>query len=245
MSENNLNELETPSRLTVLREERLNGKVYCVCLCECGNTKHILRSSISSGRTRSCGCLRREVTAANNRSNKRTAGGLAVEHRQFYDSHRDMVRRCNDPKSVAYEDYGGSGITVCDRWLSLSNFAEDMLSSYIERSAEGKQTLERINPLLGYSPDNCCWKTKDEQAVNRTMWSTNKTGFTGVYIQSGNAVAHWTDYFTKKRYRKHFSINKYGYELAVEMAHAIRVRAIDDMINRGAPYTEFHGKENA
>ena len=38
-----------------------------------------------------------------------------------------MRLRCLDPDHPAFEDYGGRGITVCDRWRdSPQNFLDDM-----------------------------------------------------------------------------------------------------------------------
>jgi hypothetical protein len=35
-----------------------------------------------------------------------------------------MIQRCTNPKSKSYENYGGRGIKVCDRWLTFKNFLE-------------------------------------------------------------------------------------------------------------------------
>jgi hypothetical protein len=39
-----------------------------------------------------------------------------------------MVRRCYDTEHVGYHNYGGAGITVCNRWLRFDNFLEDLSS---------------------------------------------------------------------------------------------------------------------
>jgi hypothetical protein len=74
----------------------------------------------------------------------------------------NMIRRCYDPSNNAYHNYGGRGITVCDRWkASFANFYADMG----ERPTP-KHTLDRINNNLGYSRDNCRWATPKEQTRN-------------------------------------------------------------------------------
>jgi hypothetical protein len=73
-----------------------------------------------------------------------------------------MLARCNNPKRDKYKDYGGRGITVCERWLEFENFLEDM-----GERPEGK-TLDRYpNKNGNYEPGNCRWATHSQQMRNR------------------------------------------------------------------------------
>ena len=71
--------------------------------------------------------------------------------------------RCYNDKHISYKNYGGRGITVCDRWLnSFENFFADM-----GERPSSKHSIERLDNNLGYTPDNCCWATVVEQRSNR------------------------------------------------------------------------------
>lgn len=76
-----------------------------------------------------------------------------------------MKARCFNERHTWYRNYGGRGITVCDRWLGrygYANFLADM-----GRRPTLLHTLDRKNNDEDYSPGNCRWATKSEQAFNR------------------------------------------------------------------------------
>jgi hypothetical protein len=50
--------------------DRRNNDVY-LCRCDCGTQRLVIGFSLRSGRSRSCGCLHREMTAARNRERVR------------------------------------------------------------------------------------------------------------------------------------------------------------------------------
>lgn len=83
------------------------------------------------------------------------------KHR-LYQTWKHMIDRCYRPEAHNYEWYGGRGIVVCERWMTVNNFIEDMQSSY-----EEGLLLDRIDNNLGYSKDNCKWATYTEQSRNR------------------------------------------------------------------------------
>lgn len=134
---------------------------FWACKCDCGNDAVVIGSSLTNGRTKSCGCLQREKAVIAGRSRK----GAVIRHGRSrtreYQVWHQMIRRCHDPKSPVYRHYGGRGITVCERWHDAANFLADM-----GPRPSPQHTLGRINNDAGYCPENCRWETRTQQARN-------------------------------------------------------------------------------
>jgi hypothetical protein len=154
-------------RFTVVKQYGKDKRhnIIWECLCNCGNTSNITTTNLKNGHIKSCGCLRKESTSKTG-SSKRTHG---YSRTPTYNTWSHMNQRCNNKDNFQYKDYGGRGITVCDRWDinkggSFENFLKDM-----GEKPKGK-SLDRIDNrqlIEGYSPENCRWSTPKEQNRNK------------------------------------------------------------------------------
>ena len=128
----------------------------------CGKEFEAQIQSIKSGNIKSCGCL---TTATH---------GLGC-HR-LYNIWRGMKARCYNEKNPKYKHYGARGIQICDIWLDINNFIEDMYPDYKEGLS-----LDRVDVDGNYEPDNCRWTDKYTQSQNtRDIQSNNTSGYRGV-----------------------------------------------------------------
>jgi len=104
------------------------------------------------------------------------------KHQSIVTTWRNMRQRCRENQR------GYENINVCKRWLSFDNFFEDMKDGWLEGLS-----IDRIDNSKGYSPDNCRWATREEQANN-----TRQTPLI-TYLGIKKSVSQWSRYFGIKR----------------------------------------------
>ena len=144
-------------RLTVIKFHKLKRlpKSTWKCICKCGNKIETTATFLTTGNTQSCGCLRKDLLTVHGHA-------LNNDHSRTYTTWGAMKARCYNKKHKFYKNYGGKGVTICQRWLnSFSLFLQDM-----GKRPKGK-TIDRIDPFGNYEPDNCRWAGKYTQGSNK------------------------------------------------------------------------------
>ena len=142
------------------------------CTCSCGNSKYVLLEHLTSGRTQSCGCLKKSNGHPKHRQ----------IHTRLYRVWGNMINRCSNPNNPAWERYGGRGITVCDSWKDFEIF-----KAWAESNGYSDTlSIDRIDNNKGYNPENCRWVDDVTQNNNR------RNNVVITYNNQSHTISEWS-----------------------------------------------------
>jgi len=163
------------NKLTIISNKfTCNKKTYVNAICECGNVKKYRLDGIKSGHAKSCGCI--ALLWAKNLA-KQVLTTHNMSRSSEYIIYADIKKRCYNNKYKDFENYGGRGIKVCDRWLKgFENFYKDMGDR-----PTLNHSIDRIDVNGNYEPLNCRWATQKEQCNNKR--NNKKVILNGVEIK--------------------------------------------------------------
>ncbi len=164
------------NQLSVIEVVYRSRAYYLRCLCDCGEEKVIKAYDVVNGKSKSCGCGRTNVHTI-------IHGCAGSNKTPEYTAWKNIKSRCYNSKHEHYKNYGGRGITVCDRWLSsFENFLAD-----VGLRPSNNYTIERTNNNGNYEPDNCKWATRREQANNK------RNSFQVTFNGQTKSISDWSD----------------------------------------------------
>jgi hypothetical protein len=158
-------------RLVVLGFAGLKGRrSLWKCKCDCGITKTIVKTSLMSNHSKSCGCLNDELRRK--RSGKNCPSYKHGDSRShLYKTWAAMIKRCYNSNSIHYSLYGARGVIVCWEWHNdnpegFLNFKKWALENgYKEELQIDKDKIKPGNKV--YCPEYCSFITRREQCNNR------------------------------------------------------------------------------
>lgn len=211
------------------------------CVCECGTERVVLNQTLKNGKSKSCGCLQKELL----RERSITHGNCS---KKYYNNFAEMMDRCFNPNNESYAYYGGAGITVLDDMNSYEGFISVMGD---KPNTTEKWSVGRLDNSLPYTASNVRWENKYQQARNKTKFSSNVSGITGVFLvcetqKNGVDYERWVAKYMSldgKQVKKSFSVLKYGNDLAKELAIKFREEGMKMLQENGADYGTKHGLE--
>ncbi len=194
---------------TGIKNHGKTRRMFVLAKCSyCGDEWELPESQAKRSKTGRC---RKCHQTKHNQCNR---GSVTRE----YSTWQGIKKRCYDKKNKHYADYGGRGITVCERWKnSFENFYEDMGNKPLNYS------IDRIDNNGSYESSNCRWATQSEQTLNTRKRKGTKSKYRGV---SSRKYGHRARVGVKGTI-----INIGSYKTEIEAARAYDRYILDNNLN--------------
>lgn len=190
-------EKQKPTAIRFVRKDKWKKSIW-LFKCLCGKEFETVISHVNSGQTSSCGCEKKRLFLKHRATGIKHALASTPEYKAWH----SFMRRCFLNDHPQFHDYGGRGITVCERWKTVENFYSDM-----GPRPSSNSTLDRIDNEGNYCPENCRWTDMKVQGRNRR---TNR------FLEYKNeclCIADWADRF-QIPYRNFYSrLQNYNFSI--------------------------------
>lgn len=187
-----------------------NQSAMWLCVCDCGNKCKVSSDNLRRGITKSCGCWQKEVA----RQNMTKHGKHGT---RLYRIWKEMKTRCQNPKAQNFNYYGAEGKIVCEEWQEFKPFYDWSMTNGYQENLE----IERIDNSLGYSPSNCRWATKTEQANNK------RNNHIVEYSGECKTIAEWAKKYKMNYYTLHSRIVDSHWDIEKAITTPVRRRKHD------------------
>lgn len=193
------------NRLTVIEPLPKRGH-YAMwrCRCDCGNIKDVYECNLLGNKSKSCGCLMKEVNTRHGNCDSR-----------LYRIWAGMLDRCN-PNNTRSKNHGDRGIKVCAEWHDYKAFEEwAVANGYDENAKHGKCTIDRIDNNGNYEPSNCRWVN------NKTQCRNKRNNRLLTYKGETHCVAEWAEILGINPYTIYTRLHKgWSTEMALSPVNA-------------------------
>lgn len=201
------------NRWTVIEKVGMtkHNKVLWRCRCDCGNESTVWTQALTSGHSKSCGCLKIELLTKHGKLNTK-----------IWQVWKGMKRRCKDKSFSSYKNYGGRGVTYCKEWENFIPFYEWS----IENGYKEGLSLDRIDNNGNYEPSNCRWATRAVQNRNK------RSNIYITYNGETKILRDWEKYFGMNKGTLRARINQYGWSIE---------KAFNTPVNRRYSYSGVDG----
>ncbi len=162
------------------------------CKCDCGKTTFVTSHDLSSGHTKSCGCLSDLNRLYKTEDEERLANVFT-----------GMKRRCYKTTDHAFKHYGGRGIAICDEWLlDKRKFIDWALTHGYQKGL----SIDRIDVNGNYCPENCRWTDSKTQCNNKR--NSVKIDVDGDI----KTITEWAEYLNINKWKAYYLYVQNGCE---------------------------------
>jgi hypothetical protein len=181
----------------------IDGRARWNCKCKCGTIITVLGKELRSGHTKSCGCYKRDKALITSTTHN-------MSHTRIFNIWSLMLSRCVGVKN---KNYGGRGISVCDKWLHFDSFYKWSMNNGYSKNL----SIDRIDNNGNYDPYNCRWTDRKTQANN-----TRRNHIIS-YGGETKTLAQWSDSLNIKYSILEARLNRYKWTIKRAFTFPVKI----------------------